>query len=527
MQDWFTDNHGTFEQYVRTMTELHAEEFKICTTCEQKPWFSFFFDGTGNNKRLDASTKRWSNIARLFEGHISDGPLVDKRYYEGVGTPFDSSDPGWIDFVRDSEMLGGAAGAGGDARIKHALADLDTLLARNHRVVRIDIAIFGFSRGAALARAFVNRILEKCEYRNSQPCWPCRTALDGRAAPIHFRFLGIFDTVESVGVPSHNLTDMNMVVPDAVENCLHLVAAHEIRTAFALTRLGSTDERHREIVYPGVHSDVGGGYRPGEQHRSDILARLSLNRMRLEAVLAGVPFTPPGLLSSSVAAMFGYDRTVKDGFDEYMHTIDVTGTLEEQILAHMRPYYGWLSVRYNTDPCEVYVGICTVPTDGMTDSEKLAHTKAEEELAKLRLSLSSIDPQASDLNWRSYMRAVANSNPIEYRELVKLTGEPAPLSPEEQAYYGAWLNPPKLSANLLRFFDTYVHDSRAGFTVPIVRGLYLTRRLIIDPSRGIPATAPRSASAIQMVDGSVSATEDGSPCISGQPPQLGAPVSRQ
>ena len=55
----------------------------------------------------------------------------------------------------------------------------------------------------------------------------------------------------------------------------------------------------------------------------------------------------------------------------------------------MRLYYGWLSARYNTDPCDVYDGICTVPTDGMTDGERRAHAKAEQELAELRLSLSS------------------------------------------------------------------------------------------------------------------------------------------
>ncbi|WP_232071103.1 T6SS phospholipase effector Tle1-like catalytic domain-containing protein [Paraburkholderia pallida] len=305
MQDWFTDSHEMFEQTYKTMTELYDEEFRACTTCEQQPWFSFFFDGTGNNRFLDAEKKKWSNIARLFDGHILDEPLIVKRYYPGVGTPLDASNPNWIGSVRDSEVLGGGTGAGSDARLELAEGDLSKALEKNHRVIRIDVAVFGFSRGAALARAFVNRILDKCEYRDGQPYWPCRTALDGNAAPIHFRFLGIFDTVESVGVPAHNLSGMKMAIPDAVENCLHLIAADEIRTAFALTPLGSTSSQHREIVYPGVHSDVGGGYRPGELGRSDMLARLPLNRMRLEAAMAGVPFTPPADLRANVSATTG------------------------------------------------------------------------------------------------------------------------------------------------------------------------------------------------------------------------------
>jgi hypothetical protein len=522
MQDWFTDSHETFEQTYKTMTELYAEEFNACATCEQQPWFSFFFDGTGNNLGQDAANKKWSNIARLFEGHIADEPLIVKRYYAGVGTPLDASNPKWIDAVRDSEALGGGAGAGGDARLQLAEDQFKAALRANHRVIRIDVAVFGFSRGAALARAFVNRILDKCEYRDGQPYWPCPTALDGKAASIHFRFLGIFDTVESVGAPAHNLSGMRMAVPDVIENCLHLVAAHEIRIAFALTRLRSASGQHREIVYPGVHSDVGGGYRPGEQGRSDMLARLPLNRMRLEAAMAGVPFTPPADLSPKVAGMLGYDQAVKDGFDEYMRAVDIGGTLEEQIAAHMRLYYGWLSARYNTDPCKVYDGICAAPTGDMSDSEKQARTQTEADLAGLRQSLSSVGPQADDLNWRSYMQALKSSNPAEYTERVKLTGAPVPLPSEDEAYYEAWLNPPKLTDSLMHFFDTYVHDSRAGFTVPIVRGMYLTRREIIDPSGQAQAALPASG----MAPGSTDAIVAENGYVSGQSPQAGLSASR-
>jgi hypothetical protein len=51
MQDWFTDNHETFEQTFKTMTELYAEEFGVCATCEQQPWFSFSLDTLHNAGR--------------------------------------------------------------------------------------------------------------------------------------------------------------------------------------------------------------------------------------------------------------------------------------------------------------------------------------------------------------------------------------------------------------------------------------------------------------------------------------------
>jgi uncharacterized protein (DUF2235 family) len=285
IQDWTTDNRDTFAQSLKTATELYAEDFDTCTTCKQQPWFSFFFDGTGNNLTEDTSKEKFSNVARLWMGHTEDHPLIYRFYYPGVGTPLDASDPIWINRVRDSEMLGGGTGLGGDVRLQKAEREFGQTLKRNHRVSRIDVAVFGFSRGATLARAFVNRLLKKCEYRDGAPHWPCDTALDGNAAPLHFRFLGIFDTVESVGLPAHDLSDMSMNVPDEVENCLHLVAGHEIRSAFPLTCLGKTGGKYREIVYPGVHSDMGGGYRPHEQARTDMLARIPLNRMRLEAAI--------------------------------------------------------------------------------------------------------------------------------------------------------------------------------------------------------------------------------------------------
>lgn len=495
MQDWTTDSHDAFMQSLKTATELYAEEFDTCTTCEQKPWFSFFFDGTGNNRKVDIPLLKLSNVARLFEGHAVDEPLIRRLYYPGVGTSLDVSDPTWIDRIRDSEILGGGAGLGGDTRLKKAEDDFNSAMAVNHRVTRIDVAVFGFSRGAALARAFVNRLLKKCEMKDGVPYWPCPTALDGKAAPLHFRFLGIFDTVESVGLPAHDLTDMLMNVPVEVEKCLHLVAGHEIRSAFPLTCLGKSGGTYREIVYPGMHSDVGGGYKPYEQARTDMLARIPLNRMRLEAAIAGVPFTPPALLDSRTKELFEYDEAVRTVFDEYMRAVDIGGTLREQVAAHMRLYYGWLKARYQTKPCDVYKGVCG------------ANAESEADLKRIEGSYTTIATQLDSLNWRTYMKALSKTDSHEWHERAKIGGVPPKLSHDEEVYYAAWLNPPALSESLLHFFDTYVHDSRAGFQSAIGRGLYLSPREIIEPSdprksanASMPVALVSSASPAQGAD---------------------------
>jgi hypothetical protein len=510
MQDWTTDSHDAFAESMKTATELYAEEFDTCTTCEQRPWFSFFFDGTGNNKGIDTPLHKLPNVARLFEGHSVDEPLIRSVYYEGVGTPLNASDPTWIDRIRDSEALGGGTGLGGDVRLKKAEEQFNKALLINHRVSRIDVAVFGFSRGSTLARAFVNIILKKCEYRDGVPYWPCPTALDGNAAPIHFRFLGIFDTVESVGVPAHDLTGMLMNVPDEVEKCLHLVAGHEIRSAFPLTRLGGTGDTRREIVYPGMHSDVGGGYGPHEQARSDMLARITLNRMRLEAAIACVPFTPPSLLEKKTADLFEYDDAIKNAFDEYMGAVDIGSTLQEQIAAHMRLYYGWLKARYQTKPCDVYKGVCG------------ADPQSEADLKRIESSYTTIAAQVDSLNWRSYMQALEKSNPDEWRERVSAPGSrinrvPAKLSHDEAAYYAMWLNPPTLSPALTKFFDTYVHDSRAGFQSFIGKGAYLSPREIIEPSGEHPAARPSTPPAATQADAPAQNNQAGNTYAQSQP----------
>jgi hypothetical protein len=489
MQDWITDSHDTFHQALKTATQLHAEEFITCTTCEQQPWVSFFFDGTGNNRKIDEPKKKLSNVARLYEGHDEERPLVWRFYYPGVGTPLDASDPGWWEKLRDSEALGSGAGLGSDVRLATAESDFRRALQTNHKVSRIDIAVFGFSRGAALARAFVNRLLKKCEMKDGVPFWPCPTAVDGQSAPLQFRFLGIFDTVESVGLPAHNLNSgMPMHVPDQVERCFQIVAGHELRACFPLTPVRNDSAPCEQLVWPGVHADIGGGYRPDEQGRSDMLARLALNRMRLEGAISGVPFTAPSLARKDVYDLFEYDEEVRGLFDEYMGKVGTDGTLEEQIFAHMRLYYGWLKVRFGQNPSDIYKNVRS------TDPEVNA------QLQRIQQFHDRLKMDADTMNWRSYLTSLWKTDRREFERTIATAGGPGgmnkPLSDKEAAYWDAWLNPPSLSPKLIRFFDQYVHDSRAGFLRVDSSG-YLRPRQIIEPS-GTPKTVAHPAAAPQL-----------------------------
>ena len=369
------------------------------TPCCKTLHITLAFDGTNNNDQADgASTPNSrSNISRLF--HASLGALPDmakegfvKYYCPGVGTVF----PDVEEFVPDNSGLVGASGGEnrinwaltrlldalkqsvGDGRLpigktKQLLKDMatngyantfglgllesgekkrettlrqeikdlqDKLKARDDsgekpHILAMRLYVYGFSRGAAEARTFVNwlQALVRCENESG--------GVEYRFAglPISINFLGIFDTVAAVGLADSvpfaaghmDWADGTMRLPDEaaslcqntalpddcsyLKRCVHLVSGHEQRASFPLDSIrrrpkiadGSRDKSKAssyrqgtvEYIYPGVHSDVGGGYPPNDQGKATagsdhVLSQIALQHMYAEAFMAGAPLLVPG-----------------------------------------------------------------------------------------------------------------------------------------------------------------------------------------------------------------------------------------
>jgi hypothetical protein len=178
-----------------------------------------------------------------------------------------------VDMHEKGGLLMSASGNRANATAFYAaqaasLASLISNVADKPKLKEIFIDVFGFSRGAAEARAFCNWI---------DPIFS-GSRLFGVAA--HLRFLGLFDTVASVGVAESagigadghmSWGDATYLrVPARVGHCEHYVAMHENRPSFPLEFVeidGVKPGNCRQFAYPGMHSDVGGGYEPGEQGR--------------------------------------------------------------------------------------------------------------------------------------------------------------------------------------------------------------------------------------------------------------------
>ncbi len=236
----------------------------------------FCFDGTTNDPNDAKPEKKWfgllgskdrsiSNIIKLhlyFGGDLLNSPTSNEQhsfYYSGIGTY-----GGWLRQKINSAISPEKM----DVRVilNKAGADL-----KNHYQAGDRVYMFGFSRGAALARRFA------CLVRKYVP------TID--ESDLVIRFLGVFDTVASIGLP--NLKDErkprtrvvfeNMTVSRHVQEALHILSIDENRIAFQPT-LMNKGNHVTEIWFPGGHSDVGGGF--AEHGLSDIALRFILDQIR-------------------------------------------------------------------------------------------------------------------------------------------------------------------------------------------------------------------------------------------------------
>jgi hypothetical protein len=238
-----------------------------------------FFDGTGNHMENDRrlTDRDMTNVARLFGLYFKAGlgELQTRVYIEGPGTIDGKTTRNG--FEAQEDILGLALGVGtegGHSRIEKALQDVRTAI-EDSAADEIVFDIFGFSRGAALARHFVNLV-------NS---WPEAVTLPRINSPtlseavpefkevpafppgvkVRVGFVGLFDTVGSFYFPGSDWDlDFNLHLgAHSANKVVHLTAFHEIRANFPLTKIRNASGLPANFVekaLPGVHSDVGGGY---------------------------------------------------------------------------------------------------------------------------------------------------------------------------------------------------------------------------------------------------------------------------
>ena len=261
-------------------------------------------DGTGNT----AIKGRGTNVFKLYEavdenGHRVNPDLIPQVaiYHDGVGTET-------LKWIR---MATGATGWGLSRNVKQLYAELARVFDPGDHIF-----FFGFSRGAFTVRTLAsliatcgvldlgryptNKAFDKAieevyrEYRRkyqtyvSQKLFGVRqvdanalrrrfsvsdpTHCPNGKVPIHF--LGVWDTVDAVGLPFHAADVINtlfyrfkfpdMTLNDQVVQASHALALDEERRSFQplLWEQQRPEDKSciEQVWFAGVHSNVGGGY---------------------------------------------------------------------------------------------------------------------------------------------------------------------------------------------------------------------------------------------------------------------------
>jgi len=331
------------------------------------------------------------------------------------------------------------------------------------QVKEIFVSAFGFSRGAAEARVFANWFVELCKL-DARLLKKKGMTLGG--FPVTFDFLGLFDTVATVGSASlvsyldgHEGwadAELSMRIPSEVQQCLHLVSAHEVRRCFPLDSVfyrSAMLSNCKEVVYPGVHSDVGGGYLPREQGKGlhpqgrDMLSRLPLGHMYRAARLAGVPLRLE-LAQQWVKDDYQADPMTIKRFNTFVTTSYVkTGTLTEVMRDQRKMYVLWRRQR-RLAKLEATASFQRAPMVDRNDMRG-ANQEFEDEVRQFE-------------QWKKRREAVAHAH-------VHLPASQAPGfhndRDEEWAEISGFWNGATIAEDVLRFFDEHVHDSRAWFKI--------------------------------------------------------------
>ncbi|HWT70260.1 MAG TPA: DUF2235 domain-containing protein [Pseudomonas sp.] len=238
---------------------------------------AFGYDGKGGVPD-NSYGNEVTNVARLHELYPDQSEqtlereteeVYIKAYLEGIGTSSGREDSIYSQGT-------GTGYTGVIARVKQMPAlvrEKIRLLEGNNpgiKIRRIEIDLFGFSRGAAAARHCANDLLngKGSLLARALPTGSPILSADfnwNHRTDFILNFIGLFDTVAGIVSPleadftPHNALNPGLnlrLAPGSARKVIHLVARDEYRHNFSL------NQTEQEIELPGCHSDIGGGYLP-------------------------------------------------------------------------------------------------------------------------------------------------------------------------------------------------------------------------------------------------------------------------
>lgn len=280
----FFDGTGNNQANSETVAGCMAQDVGLGNEAEEIQKFCAEFgygiDGSAPDNSFGNDT---SNVARLYDLYkdqanesigSEDHDASIAVYVEGIGTVSGGADDLW----------GQATGRGKNGVVARVEQSSPLILNRlrifkdnnpEALIWRLEVDVFGFSRGAAAARHFANDIRKGAESLLAKTLQTDATVFTAGFGwrfqhDVHLNFIGLFDTVPAIVTPlmldfspgNDRNGGLNLGLPTgAARKVVQLVARDEHRLNFSLIRT------ENDIVLPGSHSDIGGGYRPRMRER--------------------------------------------------------------------------------------------------------------------------------------------------------------------------------------------------------------------------------------------------------------------
>jgi uncharacterized protein (DUF2235 family) len=258
-------------------------------------------DGTWNRPEENLDKDFPTNVLKIARSvsPVADDGVQQVVFYDwGIGSYYD-------------RVKGGAFGEG----INKNIMDAYRFIVQNYKPGD-ELHFLGFSRGAytvrslagfiyncgILKRRHANRIqqaFDMYKHRGEHPEGNNSVKFRKKyavEAETHVRFIGVWDTVGSLGVPfsifgflnEKHLFHDHKIGPN-IDCARHALAIDELRDDFKPTIWNQRRGMDlKQVWFAGVHCDVGGGYKPGEKRET--LSDIPLKWIIGEAGKVGVTF---------------------------------------------------------------------------------------------------------------------------------------------------------------------------------------------------------------------------------------------
>lgn len=363
-------------------TELNdttSERLDSILDARQKALAGDYLDdlkGQAKETVIDAVKEDWSKV---LTNKLGDMLTLKSSFEASVSAAKNAAKRALVEAIapiRDLPWVADLFMTGVDARVdfaKNKFKENIVLSKKENQlpIKLIRVSVFGADLGAALARRFIEELLESVctkvgnEYRYEDS--KVEVIFAGLFDSSRRSLLDMGDTVAEVsdwaslltkspaGVPlgvvaGAKVIDYNKPLHPAVKRALHLVAAHERRDYRPLLPLGPLQPGWREELCPGISEDVTGGLLPNEQRPSAELCRVPLRKMFDTARRAQVPFPNFRTLDAKNPRVAQYfvmldnlaGRSVQDFSDYYQKWAGRVDPTPAGFERHMNCYCIWL-----------------------------------------------------------------------------------------------------------------------------------------------------------------------------------------